>query len=284
MLLACDDLSALARGGKDGLLVERLDGADVDDTHADALRGERFRRLERFGDHETGRGNGDVRAGAEHLRFADLKGKALFLVDHRHGGAPEADVYGSLVLIGRLDSGARFHIVRRGENDHAGDRAHKRKVLAALVGSAVLPDGDTAVGGADLDVQMRVADGVSHLLKGAARREHRKRRAERHEAHCGQTGAHADKVRLGNAAVDVAVGVCLFEYRRFGGAGKVGIENKDIVMLGGERRYRVAVAVTGSNFYNVRHHSASSSRRAFSSSSIAAWYCSSLGALPCQPT
>ena len=57
-----------------------------------------------------------------------------------------------------------------------------------------------------------------------------------------------------------------------------------IVMLGGKRRYRIAVAVAGSNFYNVRHHSASSSRSAAVSSSIAVRYCSSLGALPCQPT
>ena len=284
MLLTGDDLPALARGGKDGLLVERLDGADVDDTHIDALRGERFRRLERLGDHETGRGNGDIRAGAEHLRFADLEGIVLLLVDHGHGGAAEADVHRVLVLIGRFDGGARFHIVRRGEHDHAGDRAHEREVFAALVGSAVLADGDTAVGGADLDVQMRVADGVAHLLIGAARRKHRERRAERHKAHRGKARAHADEVRLGNAAVDVAVGIGLLEDRRFGGAGKVGVQNKDIVMLGGKRRYRVAVAVAGSNFYNVRHHSASSSRSAAVSSSIAVRYCSSLGALPCQPT
>ena len=78
------------------------------------------------------------------------------------------------MAVGSLDSGAGLHIIGRAQNHHAGDCPHQGEVFAALVGSAVLADRKPAVGGGDLDIEVRVADGVAHLLPSAAGREHGK--------------------------------------------------------------------------------------------------------------
>ena len=71
----------------------------------------------------------------------------------------------NLVFVRGLHRGAGLHVVRRGHDDHAGDRAHEREVLAALVSGAVLADGDAAVSRADLHVEVRIADGVEKQSK-----------------------------------------------------------------------------------------------------------------------
>ena len=110
------------------------------------------------------------------------------------------------------------------------------------------------MGGADLDVQVRVADGVADLLKAAARNEHGKAGHEGNIAHRGHTGGDADHVLLGNAAVKVTIRVLLAEDFGFGGSGQVGVKDHQIVSaLLGQLYQRVAVADTGSNFFNISH-------------------------------
>ena len=55
---------------------------------------------------------------------------------------------------------------------HAGDGAHQRQILDALMAAAVLADGDAGVGHAELHVEVRIGDGIAHLLVGPARAEH----------------------------------------------------------------------------------------------------------------
>ena len=55
----------------------------------------------------------------------------------------------------------------------------------------VVTDGDTAVGGADLDVQAGIGHGVADLVKGTARSEHGEAGHEGDIAHGGQTGGNA---------------------------------------------------------------------------------------------
>ncbi len=62
------------------------------------------------------------------------------------------------------------------------------------------------MGGTDLDVEVRVADGVADLLKRAARGKHGKAGNKGDIAHGGQACSHAHHIALGNAAVKVAAG------------------------------------------------------------------------------
>ena len=70
----------------------------------------------------------------------------------------------------------------------------------------------------------------------------------------GHAGGDADHVLLGNAAVKVTIRVLLAEDFGFGGSGQVGVKNHQIISaLLGQLYQCVAVADTGSNFFNISH-------------------------------
>ena len=127
------------------------------------------------------------------------------------------------------------------------------------MGGAVLAHRDAAVGGADLDVQVGVADGVADLLKGAARRKHGKAGRKRHQPHRRHTGGGGHHVALGNAAVKMAVGIGFFEDAGLGGGGQIGVQHHHVGVIFCQFYQRGAVAVAGGNFFDLTHTCASSS-------------------------
>ena len=90
-----------------------------------------------------------------HLALADLEVIVGLIVEHGNSQTAKAEVDRTLDLVDGADSSACFHVVGGADDSHAGQAAHEGEVLAALVGSAVLTDGDAAVGSADLHVQVR---------------------------------------------------------------------------------------------------------------------------------
>ena len=80
------------------------------------------------------------------------------------------------------------------------------------MGSTVLADGQAAVGGSNLDVQLGVTNAVADLLKSAARSKHGKRGNKRHIAKGGHAGGYTDHVALGNAAVKKAFRIFFCKY------------------------------------------------------------------------
>ena len=262
-----------------GLMVQRLM------TRAwDALVFQMFGGSEGFAHLQAGGKNRHVVALGELLALANLKFEAGFVMEYRHRQAAEPQVDGALVLIGGLDGGAGFHVVGRAKHRHAGDGAHKREILAALVGGTVLAHRDAAVGGTDLHVQVGVTDGVAHLFEGAARGEHGKAGGERHKPHGRHAGGGGHHIALGNAAVKMTVGVGLLEHAGLGGGGQVGIQHHHVGMVLRQFHQRRTVAVPGGYLFDLTHSCASSPASWALSSSMAILYSSSLGALPCQPT
>ena len=253
MVLGGDDGTGLLGGLDHQLLVQGLDGADVDDPGGDSRLSQRLSGLHSLRHHQSGGNDGHVTAVPQHLALADLKPEALLLVKYGHGQAAEAQVDGALVGIGGLDGGLGLHIVRGGHDHHAGNGPHQGKILAALVGSAVLPHGDAAVGGPDLHVQVGVADGVADLLKGPPGGEHGKAGGKHHHAHGGRAGGHRHHIALGNAAVEVPVGIGLLEHAGLGGAGQIGVKDDQVVMLRAQLLQGVPVALTGRDLFHIRH-------------------------------
>ncbi len=175
----------------------------------DALGGQGLGSLAGLVDHQAGGHDGNITALGHLLALADLEVIGSLVVEHGNRQTAEAEVNRTLHLVGGTDSSAGFHIVCGADHGHAGDAAHEGEVLAALVGSTVLADGDAAVGSTDLDVQAGVGDRVADLLKGTACSEHRKAGHEGDITHGGQAGGDAHHVGLGNTAVEVAVRVRL---------------------------------------------------------------------------
>mgnify|MGYP000712675903 FL=1 len=96
---------------------------------------------------------------------------------------------------------------------------------------AVLAHADTAVGSADLDIIVRIAQGVADLLKGAAGGEHGERAGKGHQAHGGKAGGHVYHVALRDAAVKMPLRERLLKHAGFGCGGQVGIQHHDVVIL-----------------------------------------------------
>ena len=139
------------------------------------------------------------------------------------------------------------------QNDHARDGAHERDVLAALMCSAVFTDRDAGVGADDLDIQLRITDGVADLLKRSACGKHGKGRRKRNFTAGGQTGSNADHVALCDAAVKETLRVCFFEDARLGGSSKVCIQNDDLRVFSGERGNGLAKAFSCCLFNHFSH-------------------------------
>ena len=254
MLLGGDDLAALPGSLEDDVLIQRLDGVDVDDAGVDALGGQGLGGLAGLVDHQAGSHDGNITALGELLALADLEVIVGLVVEHGNRQTAKAKVDRTLHLVGGADSSACFHVVGGADDGHAGQAAHEGKVLAALVGSAVLTDGDAAVGSADLHVQVGVGHGVADLLKGTARSEHRKAGHEGNIAHGGQAGGDAHHVGLGDAAVKVAVRVSLAEHTGLGSGSEVGVQDHQVVVaLSGQCFQSIAVALAGSDHFHICH-------------------------------
>ena len=86
--------------------------------------------------------------------------------------------------------------------------------------------------GADLHVEVRVADGVADLLEGAAGREHREGARKGHAARGGDAGGQAHHVGLGDARVKEAVGVGGLELAGLRGGREVRVKDDEVVVLG----------------------------------------------------
>ena len=73
VLLGGDDLAALLGGLEDDLLIQRLDGVDVDDPGVDALGGQLLGSQAGLVDHQAGSDDGNVAALGDLLALAQLK-------------------------------------------------------------------------------------------------------------------------------------------------------------------------------------------------------------------
>ena len=173
MLLDGDDLAALYGVLRHALRVDGLDGVDVDDGSVDAFLGEHFCSHQGLIDHEAGREDRNIFTLAQDVCLADLKGLDHVALKNGRGEARKAHVDRAVHLGDRHGGGLCFVGVRGADDRHAGDGAHEREILDALVAAAVFADTDARVGGADLDVEVRVSNGVSDLLVGATGGEHR---------------------------------------------------------------------------------------------------------------
>ena len=145
---------------------------------------------------------------------------------------------------------------------------------------AVFADRDPCVGGSYFDIEVRISDGVADLLESAACRKHRKCAGEGYHSGRGKACSDSHHIALRDAAVNMSVRKCFFEDARLGSACQIRIQNDKIVMLSSKLDQSVPVTLSCCDLLYFRHNVSST----FLSSSIAAAYCSSLGALPCQPT
>ena len=118
---------------------------------------------------------------------------------------------------------------------------------------AVLAHRDTGVRGTDLNVKVRIADGVADLLKGAASGKHGKGAREGDAAGGCDASGNTHQVALGNAHIEEAIGAGCLKLAGLRGSSQVGVEDHKVIVLVGELDEGLAVAYTRGDFLDVCH-------------------------------
>ena len=112
---------------------------------------------------------------------------------------------------------------------------------------AVFTDGNTAVGSTDLHIQLRITDGITYLLIGAACSEHRECAGKRNLSCCGEACCDAGHIALCDTAVDMSVRKLLLEHACLGGICQVRIQDDHVVIFLAKFNQSTAVACPGSD-------------------------------------
>ena len=117
----------------------------------------------------------------------------------------------------------------------------------------VLAHRDTGVRGANLEVEVRITDGITDLLKSAAGGKHGKGAREGNATGGCDTGGNTHQVALGNAHIEEAVGAGSLKLAGLRGGGQVGVEDHKVIVLVGELDEGLAVAYARGDFFDVCH-------------------------------
>ena len=220
VLLAGDDTACLPGGGDQQLLVQRLDGVDIDDPGVDTLLGQDLGRVPGHAHHHAGGYDGHVLARAQEGALAQFKliaGQGLGVDLGGQAGQPE--IGGTGTVQQGLHRQAHLIGVGGADHRHVGQHPHQSQVLAALVGGPVLAHAEAAVGAHYLHIQLGKDDGGADLLVAPAGGKHGKGAGKDLLAAGGKARGHAHHVLLGDAQVKKPVGKGLGEHTRLGGAG-----------------------------------------------------------------
>ena len=244
MLLCGDDAARLLRSLHDKLRVKGLDGVHIDNAGGNTVVLQRLSSLHRLRHHDAGRDYRDVLAVAENSALAELEAVAGDLVGDDLGrGSCKAQIRRAVIVDERFDRKAHLMAVTGAAHQHAGQRAHEREVLDALMGRAVLADRNAAVRADYGAVEVRIRDGVSDLLIRAPRRKYGKGVRKGLIAAGRKPSRNIGHIGFGNAAVKESLGVRRGEELRHRRACKVGIQHDELRVLIGKLSESLAVGI-----------------------------------------
>ena len=185
---------------------------------------------------------------------------SLRLVELEDGVAHEADEDGPRCLQGHVEELLCGPRVGRHEDLHVGQRRHVGDVLRGLVGHAVDGRREPAVRREELDVQVRVADEGPDRFQGPHGDEYAVARRHGGAAIGGHARGGAHHVALGDAHVEVSLGVLVAEQMREGGIADVGLEDDEVAVDGSVFGHSLGEGPPGGNdgrCHGMRSHESS---------------------------
>ena len=152
----------------------------INDCSADSLSCKHLCSIKCISYLETCCYDGNITSVKKLNALADLELVITVVIDDRHCKTSESEIYRSLKFVSSLNCSLCFDIICRADNGHAGDHTHESKILVALMRSTVLTNRDTGMSSADLNIKLRVSDGVPYLLVSSACSEHCEGACERY--------------------------------------------------------------------------------------------------------
>ena len=179
----------------------------VDDLGVNTIGSERLGSLKRLGDHQAAGDDGHIGPLAHDHAATNLELIVLAVVDDRCCQTAEAHVDRTFKLIGGAHASTSLDVICGNDHRHTRNSAHERDVLAALMRSAVFTDRDARMRGADFDVEVRIADGIAHLLVRTTGGEHGKGARKGDVARGRNAGGKPHQVAFGNAGIVEALRV-----------------------------------------------------------------------------
>ena len=201
----------------------------------------------------AGRDDRHILAFLQHNALADFKLILRFVIDHRNCCTSESEIYRPLIIDRRFHSCLSLNIIGRNDHRHAGNRSHQCNVLITLMGCSVLSDGNTCMGSADLYIQMRITDGISHLLKVTSCRKHGKRTDKRNLTAGCKSRRDTGHITLCDTAVNMALRKCLLENTGFGCTCKVSIQYNQIGIFRTALGKCITITFSCRDFLNISH-------------------------------
>ena len=249
MLFTGNDASGFLCGFQDEIFIQRFDRVHIDHAGGDALGLQLVGSLERDRDHDAVGDDRDITALFHRNALAEFKAVAIDRVGHDLGGGTLQTQIGRAFVIDECFHG-QLHLVpvAGAADEHAGDGAHEREVLYALMGRSVFTHGDAAMRTHDGHIESGVGDGVADLLIGAPCRKNGEGVGEGLQSAGREAGSDAGHVCFGNAAVKKPVGVFRGKEFAHGRAGKVGVENNKLRILFSKLCQGFAVGIAGRDF------------------------------------
>ena len=157
------------------------------------------------------------------------------------------------MVVSGLNSSLSLNSVGWNDNRHTRNGTHNSNILVALVSGAVLSYRETSVRSANLNVQMRITNRISNLLKRTTRREHCKRGCKDLVTSSCNAGCHANHVGLSNAAVHKALRILLAVLAGTSCLCQVSIKDEKIVVLFTKLYQGFSVSLSGGNFLYICH-------------------------------
>ena len=109
------------------------------------------------------------------------------------------------------------------------------------------------MGGANLDVEMRVANGIADLLVGATGGKHRKGARKSNAARGRDAGGKTHQVALGDTGIVKALRVGSLKLTRLRSGGQVGIEHYKVIVLIAQLDKCLAIANACGDFLDFCH-------------------------------
>ena len=109
------------------------------------------------------------------------------------------------------------------------------------------------MGSANLDVEVRVANGIADLFVRAAGGEHGKGARKGDVARGRNAGGEPHQVALGNAGIVEALRVRSLKLTRLRSGSQVGIEHYKVIVLIAQLDERLAVAYARGDFFDLCH-------------------------------
>src|ERR1043166_9051299 len=186
-----------------------------------------------------------------------------------------ANEYRALELDRRFNQLHHRHFVGRTHHYEPRQRTGQADVLDAHLRRSILADRDPAVRPHRFQIDVGKRRGDAQLLEALVEHEGGKTRHERNFSRRGEAGADRNHVRLGDSALEKAIGKLLAELGRVGGLGEIRVEYDDVRVSAPQLDERLAEGLARGRAefpfeFRLRDHYASSRKARAASSRVGA--------------